>query len=371
MSTRTGLPAALLRLGRPGLTATQELADVGLLGPRLWARQRRDPTAGGLAGGIRERWYRRLWLRAAQEIGVDVAEGPGALLTLDGDRQVRVWGQFLSLDDPVTLRLAGDKPATHELLRGAGLTVPEHVVVPLSDASSALRLLDGHERLVVKPAAATGAGQGVTGGVRTPRDLRRALLRAAPHDTGRALAEGQSTGQEVRVLVVHGEPLAVVRRRVPTLVGDGSASIAELVRAENQRRLAREGDAGLFALSFDLDALLALRDQGCTPRTVPAAGRRVRIKTASSQGSERDATAVPLDDPSVRGVVGDAGRAADALSADFVSVEFISDDPSRPTAETGVVLEVNTTPGLAQHYVVDNPDATSSAARLVLSRLLT
>jgi hypothetical protein len=371
MSARAGLPAPLLRLGRPGLTAAQELADLGLLGPRLWFRQRRDPTGGTLKGAVRGRWYRRMWTDAATLVGARVDEGPGDLLTLTRrSGSVRVWGQFVPLDDPVTLRLAGDKPATHELLRRAGLAVPEHVVVPVADASAAAGMLDRHERLVIKPAASTGAGQGVTGGVRTPRDLRRALLRAGPHDPRRALVESQSAGQEVRVLVAHGEPLAVVRRRAPELAGDGSSSIAELVHAENRRRRGAEGAAGLFALSLDLDAVLALRDEGLSPRSVPAAGQRVRVKTASSQGSERDATAVPVTDPSVQGVVADAARAATALPASFVSVEFITSDPSRSTAEVGVVLEINTTPGMVQHYVVDNPGETPDVAALLLERLL-
>jgi D-alanine-D-alanine ligase-like ATP-grasp enzyme len=371
VSARAGVPAVLLRLGKPGLTAAQELADLGLLGPRLMLRQRRDPTSGTLRGAVRERWYRGMWTDAAAAVGARVETGPGDLLTLSrAGRSVRVWGQFVPLDDPVTLRLAGDKPATHELLRRAGLTVPEHVAVPVADASAAARLLDRHERLVVKPAASTGAGQGVTGGVRTVRDLRRALLRAAPHDPRRALAESQSAGQEVRVLVARGEPLAVVRRRTPELVGDGSTTIAGLVHAENRRRREAGGAAGLFPLSFDLDAVLALRDHGLSPRSVPAAGRRVRVKTASSQGSERDATAVPLEDPSVAGVVGDAVRAAAALPASFVSVEFITADPSRSTVEVGVVLEINTTPGMAQHYVVDNPGTTPDVAGLLLDRLL-
>jgi D-alanine-D-alanine ligase-like ATP-grasp enzyme len=371
MSPRTGLPAALLRLGRPGLTVAQELADVTLLGPRLWSSQRRDPTAARLAGAVREGWYRRMWTDAARALGADLQEGPGDLLAISlAGQRVRAWGQFLSLDDPVTLRLAGDKPATHEVLRREGLTVPEHVALAHGDASPALRLLERHECLVVKPAAATGAGQGITGGVRNARDLRRALLRAAPHDSRRALVECQSSGDEVRVLVVRGQPLAVVRRRPPTVVGDGSLTVADLVRAENLRRQRAEGAAGLFALSFDLDAMITLSAQGYAPRSVPPSGRRVRVKSGSSQGSDLDATAVPVASRGVEGVVADAIRAAHALEADFVSVEFITPDPARTTAEAGVVLEVNTTPGLAQHYVVDNPGTTPDAAQLTLGHLL-
>ena len=78
----------------------------------------------------------------------------------------------------------------------------------------------------------------------------------------------------------------------------------------------------------------------------------------------------PESDHTISGVVADAAAAAAALGTACASVEFITSDPSRSTAETGVVLEVNTTPGIAQHHLVDNDGATPHTAARVLDRLL-
>lgn len=359
------------RLGRPGAHAAAEAADLALLGPVLFVRHRRHPVGAALRGSVRDGWYRRLWTEAAHQVGATIEDGPGRLLTVAREgEQTRLWGHFVALDDPVTLQLVGDKPAVHELLTQAGLRVPDHLVRPLGSAHDALALVDRHGQVVVKPAASTGAGSGVTGGVRTRADLDRALVRSARHDTRRVLIEAQIVGRELRVLVVRGEAVAIVERRPPALTGDGTSTVAELVQAENQRRLDAAGDASLFPIDLDLDAALSLEQHELSFSAVPARDQVVLVKSSTSQGSERDATGLHVDDPSVAGVVADAVVAARTLGSDFASVEFITPDPTVGTATAGVVLEVNTTPGIAQHHLVDNPGATPHTAAAVLDRLL-
>lgn len=359
------------RFGRPGAHLAAEIADLALLGPLLFARQRRDRTGSALRGSIRSTWYEQLWTTAASEVGATLTAGPGRLLTVRrGDRSTRLWGHFVALDDPVTLQLVGDKPAVHDLLTRHGLRAPDHVVVGLDQPQAAIDLIDRHGQVVVKPAAGTGAGSGVTGGVRTATDVDRALVRSARHDTARALVEAQVVGREIRVLVVHGEPLAIVERRPPQLRGDGRSSVVELVQIENRRRVTAAGNAGLFPLELDLDAALTLQHAGLSFSSVLGAGHALDVKSSTSQGSERDASARAVDDLAFAGVVADAVAAAGALGTACASVEFITPDPSASTAETGVVLEVNTTPGIAQHHLVDNAGTTPHTAALVLERLL-
>lgn len=360
----------LSRLGRPGAALAQEAADLGLLGPRTWWEQRRP--GGGIDRDRRTAWYRDTWRRAAAELGYAVTDGPGSALTIrNGGTSIRALAHLLSVDDPVTLRLAGDKPTTHALLREAGLPVPEHVVVSPAAPDEGVPFLARHRRVVVKPATGSGAGDGVTGGVTTARDLRRAVLRAARQDAHQVLLEPHVTAEEVRVLVVEGDPVAVVVRRPPVVVGDGRSSVTDLVRDENRRRAGVAALAGVHPLRIDLDAVLALASQDLRPGTSPARGRRVRLGHRTSLGSERDASPIAVADPHVAGVVADAAVAARTLGSRLASVEVLTPDPAVATADAGgVVLEVNTTPGIAQHYAVDSPDAVPDTAMLVLERLL-
>lgn len=364
--------SALAGGGKAGAALGRELDTLLSLGPRLYWRQARDPTARELAGQGRKSVYGRIWEDAAALIGAQLSENPPGYLELrSGDRSLRLWGSLLPVDDPVTLHLAGDKPAAHAVLTAAGLPVPAYCTTAIADLDAALAFLRDHRRIVVKPASSTGAGRGVTGGIDNRGDLLRARLRAARFDSDRMLLEEHAQGKEYRVLVLDGEAVGVVDRLPPRVGGDGTSTIAALVAGENRRRRAAGGAAGLWPIRLDLDALIALRSQGLTVRSIPAAGKMVSVKSTTSEGSERDATVVRLEDPAVAGVVTDAATAAAALGVRLASVEIVTPDPAVSlTSAGGVVIEVNTTPGLAQHYLVGNPREVVPVAATVLSRLL-
>jgi cyanophycin synthetase len=352
----------LSRLGKPGAFLGLELDLARALGPRLaWSRLRRPPAPGE----SRTAMYHAIWRDAADRVGaaVEHTSGPYAEIRR-GRRRIRLYEGLVELDDPVTLALAGDKPLAHELLLRAGLTVPEHVVGDVADTAEAVAFAVRRAPVVLKPARATGRGEGVTGGVVRESDVARALLRAARFDPSRFLVERQLEGPEYRVLVLDREVVGVVRRGPPHVTGDGRSSVAELVQAENARR---RGVRGTQRIELDLDAVLTLRRQGMTPRTVPPWGTRARVRTGAGACAEHEARALDVGDAELDDVSPVALAAAAALGSAFCSVELIvPDDGGEP-----VVLEVNTTPGLAQHYAVANPESAPAVAAAVLERLLT
>jgi D-alanine-D-alanine ligase-like ATP-grasp enzyme len=359
--------------GKGAAALGRELDLARSLGPSRYVKQVRDATGRELAGSPRQAVYRGIWDDAAARIGADVLERPPGFLTIsNGTGSIRLWRHLLPVDDPVTLRLAGDKPAAHVVLTEAGLPVPAYRTVAVGALDEASEFVREQGRVVVKPASSTGAGSGVTGGVQTRADLLRARVSAARHDSERLLLERHADGEEYRVLVLDGEPIGVVRREPPRVHGDGASTVAELAEAENARRRRARGRAGLWSVHLDLDALIALRSQSLTIRSRPAAGQLVTLKSTTSEGSERDAAVVALDEPRIAGIVGDAAKAATAIGARLASVEMVTPDPSVPLAEAGgVIVEVNTTPGIAQHYLVSNPDEIVPVAETVLRRLLT
>lgn len=371
-SVGSELVGRLALRGKAAAAVGRELDSLRALGPRLYRSQARDPSAHHLATSGRASVYRSIWEDAARAVGGELREyPPGYLHVQRGDRSLRLWGHFVPVDDPVTLRLAGDKPAVHLLLAEAGLPVPRHRTVRVHDLDQALDFLDQAGRIVVKPASSTGAGSGVTAGVRTRADFLSARLAAARHDADRLLLEEYAEGDEYRVLVLDGDPIGVVRRLPPRVVGDGVTTVVGLVQAENLRRRDAGGRAGLWPISLDLDARITLRDQDLGLGSVPGAGRVVGVKHSTSEGSEREATVVEVGDPTVAGVVGDAARAARAIGVRLASVEILTLDARVPTRDSGgVVIEVNTTPGIAQHYIVSNVDQAVPVAATVLDRLL-
>lgn len=363
---------ALARVGGPARELAVRLDLVRGTGLGYARRRRReqarlDQAGAGLRGGV----YEAIWRQAAEEVGATVERiSPEVLHLQAGERWTRVWHHETDLDGAAALRLVLDKPLVHRMLVEAGLPVPAHAEFSPADPAPAVDFLHAHDGpCVVKPAAGTGAGEGVTGGVRTPADLARAALRAS-RGGARLLVEAQGRGDMYRLLLLDGELIDAVRRHPPHLVGDGRSTLADLMATENERRLAARGDLGLFVLRADLDCLLALREAGTSLGSVPAAGERVRVKSVNSQNAAEENETVP------RGELGDdlvdvATRAARLLGLRLAGVDVVTPDAAKPLDEVdGMVLEVNGTPGLHYHYqVADTANATRVAVPVLRALL--
>jgi len=282
---------------------------------------------------------------------------------------VRVMGQMTPLDDPVAMRLAGDKGVGLRLLAQAGVPVPDSLPFSLWDLGPAYAMLASGGRFVVKPAEGTAGGDGVTGGVRSREDLQRAAVRAGLFGE-QLLLERQVEGLVHRLLVLDGQLLDVVVDRPAHLVGDGRSTVQELLDDENDKRVAARGQAGLELLALDLDLLLALRDSGVTLASVPPAGVEVRVRTVTNDRrpvDSRSCTSVVDDD-----VVRQAVAAVSTFGLRLAGVDVVAQRIDKPLHATdGVVLEVNAAPGLHRHYQVANPLQATRVADVLLELLLT
>jgi cyanophycin synthetase len=315
----------------------------------------------------RDQAYEQLWGSAATELGATMRPLGRGFLEIRRDGAVtRVRGSTVMLDDVVTFVL--DKEIGQALLAERGVPVPDHVTLHDADPGQVERFLDATpEGCVVKPAEGY-SGRGVTCGVRTRRDFALAVRRAAGY-SARVLVERMVPGASYRVLLLDGELLDVIRRDPPHVQGDGRSTIAELIAAENRRRVAARGEEGLSRLAIDLDCVFTLRAAGRTLRSVPAAGERVRVKTAVAGNAARENHTVREDvSPElVRECVG----AAEAVAVRVAGVDVLTSDVSRPLAETGgAINEVNTTPSLLHHTLVADRAVAPRVAVPILCRLL-
>ena len=358
-------PSKLLsRSGRPGRAAAIQIDTALHAGPRTALRQAREEQRAARRADPTAAFYRRVWREAATARGAALEDLPGEFLRLSvGGRQTVVWRQMTQLDDAVVLKLAADKPASHQLLAAAGLDVPGHAEVAHDDMARAEGFLAAAPsgRIVVKPASGTDRGLGVTGGIRHTSELRRALLRAARWDD-RLLLEHHVDGAVYRALVLEGSVVDVVRRSPPSVVGDGSLSIDHLIGAENDQRLDAGGEQGLALLKVDLDCLLHLAATGRRPSTVLGPGEAVVLKSVINQNR-------PQDNETVRPVptrlAAAAAAAATAIGLRLAGVDLIWDGTGAP-----VVLEVNGTPGFNLHYHVRDRATATPVTEVVLDALL-
>jgi cyanophycin synthetase len=363
-----GLARAVDVLGPPGRELAVAVDLLRAAGARAAAARLRDEArARRRHAGAGASAYPELWRAAAGRIGARVGDLGGGFLeiTRDGRRAV-VRDQRVPLDSAVTLELALDKRVMTRILRDRGLPVPEQAEYGLRQPRAALDLLLAtRQPCVVKPVRADG-GSGATCGVRSASDLARASLRAARTDR-RLLIERQAPGDVHRLLYLNGRLIGAVRRRPPTVTGDGTSTVLELIRRQNRATHAG-GRPGASLLRVDLDCDLALRRAGHTLASVPPRGAVVRVKGAVSQNAAGDNDTVT---DAVHPTVAAAGaEAAAAAGLRLAGVDVIAADIAAPLAAGAVVLEVNGAPGLLYHYRVADPAGATDVAVPILRAVL-
>ena len=295
-------------------------------------------------------FYDRAWREAAEEIGATFEPLGGGISEIALDEfRTRVVENTCAIDDPVTLALLADKALTYRILEAESIPVPPHATFSLKGIRRALDFL-GQARgdCVVKPAAGTGGGRGVTTGVRLPWQLAKAAAAAAVYGED-LLIERHVRGDNYRLLFLDGRLVDAFVRRPPTVTGDGKSSVAALVRAANDERLRQGAGVSQVLLTVDLDMRRTLANQGLSLRSVPGRGQSVVLKQVVNENAGADnADAMDL---LCAAVVDDCAGAVAALRVRLAGVDVITPDPSAPLADAGgVVLEVNAPPNFYYHY---------------------
>jgi cyanophycin synthetase len=313
-------------------------------------------------------FYDRAWREAAEELGATFAPVGGGISEISlGDVRTRVIENTCAIDDPVTLAVLADKVLTHQIVSAEGVPVPRHRAFAFRELSRAIDFLRSTAAdCVVKPAAGTGGGRGVTTGVRTAHHLATAAAAAAVY-TDDLLIEEQVPGDNYRLLYLDGELVDAFVRRPPTVVGDGRSSVAALVRRANDLRLRERAGVSQVLLTVDPDMRRTLARQGLTLRSVPPVGTSVVLKTVVNENAGADNTnAMGLLCDSV---VQDCARAVRALRVRLAGVDVITRNPRLGLRVTGgVVLEVNAPPNFYYHY--HQRDGAYPVAKHALRKLL-
>ena len=229
-------------------------------------------------------FHERLWHEAADDVGASCEVLGSGIVELEfGGVRTRVFENVTEIDGPVTLAVLHNKPLTHRILAGAGLPVPRHACFTLKRVEPAVRFLDSlGGDAVVKPAAGTGGGRGVTTGVQTRSHLARAAAHAAVY-CDELMIEQQFTGENYRLLYLDGELVDAFLRKAPSVIADGRSTVAQLVHRANEERERVGVGQSQTLLTLDLDMKRTLARQGLSLRSVPPAGTVVMLKTVVNE----------------------------------------------------------------------------------------
>ncbi len=273
----------------------------------------------------------------------------GSLVQLGhGVHQRRVKATVSSSTSAVAVDLASDKELTKSLLRGVGVPVPRSEVVRSADDAVAAAEQIGLP-VAVKPPDGNH-GRGVSLDLHDVAEIRDAFERArAEARRGSVIIERQVRGHDYRLLVIGGRVVAAAQRVPAHVVGDGVATVRQLVdRANADPRRGEGHEAVLTRIRLDERAERVLARQQLSADAVPAGGQVVFLADTgnlSTGGIAIDCTDnVHPDNAAV------AVEAALAVGLDVAGVDLVASDIRRPISELGgAVIEVNAAPGFRMH----------------------
>jgi len=288
-------------------------------------------------------------LAAAHERGIPtqrITEDANLFLLGWGAKQKRLQATTTGDTSFIAVKIASDKQLTKALLKEAGVPVPEgSVVTQLEDAQRAaarlkapctLKPLDGNQ------------GKGVTVDCRTPDDVARAFAFAREYGR-KIIVERFVEGRDYRVLVANGEVAAASCRRPAHVVGDGVATVRELVERENQNPARGSGHTNILTrIALDDHASDILKKQGFDFDSVLPVGVAAELRgnaNLSTGGTAEDVTDLLPESTRLLCV-----RAAAKIGLDVAGIDIVCRDIALPLdAQRGAVIEVNAAPGIRMH----------------------
>jgi len=320
--------------------------------------------------------YKEIWKDAAQRMSADFSElSEGIWKICHNDRMTIINNYKTQIDDPVVLNLAGNKPLCYRLMIEEGLPVPEHQVYHLSELYRAKQFMQRFkgEFFVVKPANGTSAGRGVTTHISSFKECCKASILASLY-SDEIIIERLISGECYRLLILNGQMIHASRRRGIRVKGDGKSTLSQLIEGENIRRKESVGNGLLRPIRLDRDLNATVKTQGLSIESIPNLGQDVLVKSFDNP-YRKNVEVCTFYDESVaklicRDICSVATRAAGIICSKLAGIDVITVDPAVPLEKSGgVISEINTTPGLHNHYHLLNEEDPPPAVH-VLNYLL-
>ncbi|MDB5960528.1 MAG: cphA [Massilia sp.] len=263
-----------------------------------------------------------------------------------GSKQRKIQAAEIDRTGAIAESIAQDKELTKKLLDAAGVPVPHGRVALDADDAWAAALEIGLP-VVIKPRDGN-QGKGVTVNITTKEQMTAGFV-AASEFRDDIMVERYLPGNDFRLLVVGDKLVAAARRDPPQVIGDGVASVRQLVDKVNlDPRRGNGHSTSLTKIRFDDIALASLAAQGYEADSVPPRGQRVILRNNANLSTGGAATDV-TDDVHPE-VAARAVAAAQIVGLDICGVDLVCDSVLKPIEEQGGgVVEVNAAPGLRMH----------------------
>lgn len=279
-----------------------------------------------------------------------------------GRYQKKIWATVTSQTNAIALDVAANKSITKNILAASYIPVPAgmtiHTLSELEEAITQLRF-----PLVIKPQNGNH-GRGIITNI---QHKEKAILafNMAKNISDAVIVEKFIEGDDYRFLVINHRVEAVAKRTPAMIVGDGKASISELINrinADPKRGIGHENI--LTTIKIDEETHSILHESALTLESVLEKGTILYLKTTanlSTGGIAKDVTLQVHPDN-----IELAQRVSRLISLDVCGIDIISSDIQLPlTEKTGAVIEVNAGPGLRMHLSPNEGESRNVAAPII------
>ena len=255
-----------------------------------------------------------------------------------------------SLDKYSQVLLMENKHVTKRVLAEHHIATPAgYVIESIAEGMELFAAGKLPKGLVVKPNN-TNFGIGITIFTEgyTAQQFEDALAFALAEDTT-VLLETFVTGKEYRFLVMDGAVKGILHRRAANVVGDGTATIAELVAVKNQNPLRGKGYVTpLEILQLGTIEIAFLAQQALSPTSIIPEGVRVYLRENSNISTGGDS--IDMTDAVHSSYHDVAVAAVKALDVAISGVDMLIHAIDQPAAETNhAIIELNFNPAIHIH----------------------
>ncbi|SES01601.1 acylphosphatase [Salisediminibacterium halotolerans] len=255
----------------------------------------------------------------------------------------------LSKGDEVTeeaFDICEDKQLTREYLEEAGVAVPKGA--KFADGTTEDEIIRFAESIgypvVLKPVSANG-GKGVFANVKDEEVLRGAIqyVRDELEYKDVIIEEHIPWEREFRIIVIGDRVLGAMHRIPANVQGDGVQTIKQLIEEKNKFRK-QNPHLTNRTIRIDKEVLYMIEQAGYTLDSVLEEGKTLYLRVQSNLSNGGDSVDMTEElSPGLEQMALDATKAIPGLAQS--GVDIMVDDHG----EQGVVVEVNSRPGLGGH----------------------
>jgi len=263
-----------------------------------------------------------------------------------GENQKRIRATITSETSSIGVELAGNKEETKFLLEQSEVPVPKGQIIRNESSLDEACQRVGFP-LVVKPIDGNH-GRGITVNI-TSLEEATVAFHAAKRVSNSVIIERFVTGVDYRLLVINHRFVAAALRTPAHVIGDGKASIQELIDVVNADPRRGYGHEKILTQITINDLTLGLiKAKGYELSSVLAQHEMLVLKDTANLST--GGTAEDVTDFVHPANIAMAERISRIINLDICGIDIMTSDISQPLKETGgAVLEVNAGPGFRMH----------------------